>query len=432
MKHYLNLKSKIKNLPFLKSEFNRNVLTLTSGTAIAQAIPILVSPILTRLYSPSDFGTLALFISITSIVSVISCGRYELAIMLPEKDEDAINVAAVAFIFNVVTSFLFLLFIIFLGDWLLKVLKAESLKGWIYLAPLTVFFMGIFNILNYTNNRFKLYKDIAKANVYKSVAMSVLQIAVASLKVGAVGLLSGHIFSQFVANAKLLKNIFMRNKLTCIDFKEIKFFFKRYINFPKYSMWAGLMNVCAYQIVNLLIGSYYGQIALGHYYLAQRVLLTPSVFVGTSISQVFFKKAVDEKNETGKTIQTFKNTLKKLLIISAPVFFITFLFVKPIFTLIFGKEWANAGLYAMILTPMYAVRFVSSVLSMVYIICEYQKIEIIINFIIILVSIVGIFIFYSMLSYLYFISVILCISYLAFIFIYRKLSLMGNGYERIS
>jgi O-antigen/teichoic acid export membrane protein len=146
----------------LKSEFNRNVLILAGGTAVAQAVPILISPILTRLYTPEDFGALAVFISITSIVGVIVNGRYELAIMLPEKDEDAINVAAVAFLFNVFVSGLFFLFILFFGDWLLEVLNAQNLGKLIYLAPLAVFLIGVFNILKYTNNRFKLYKDIQK------------------------------------------------------------------------------------------------------------------------------------------------------------------------------------------------------------------------------------------------------------------------------
>jgi len=42
-----------------QSKFTRNVLTLMTGTAIAQAIPVAISPILTRLYS---WGVLALFV----------------------------------------------------------------------------------------------------------------------------------------------------------------------------------------------------------------------------------------------------------------------------------------------------------------------------------------------------------------------------------
>jgi O-antigen/teichoic acid export membrane protein len=77
-----------------------------TGTTIAQAIPIAISPILTRLYSPDDFGIFALYMSITSITGVVSTGRYELAVMLPKKDEDAMNIAVLSvFIALVVYQF---------------------------------------------------------------------------------------------------------------------------------------------------------------------------------------------------------------------------------------------------------------------------------------------------------------------------------------
>ena len=83
-----------------KSEFSRNVLTLMTGTTIAQAIPIAISPILTRIYTPEDFGMFALYMSVASILSVVATGRYELAIMLPKKDEDAVNIVALSIIIS--------------------------------------------------------------------------------------------------------------------------------------------------------------------------------------------------------------------------------------------------------------------------------------------------------------------------------------------
>jgi len=88
------MKSKLKP----KSEFSRNVLTLMTGTTIAQAIPIAISPILTRIYTPEDFGVFALFIAIVGFFSVIASARYEQAILIPKKDEDAINIFALGFI----------------------------------------------------------------------------------------------------------------------------------------------------------------------------------------------------------------------------------------------------------------------------------------------------------------------------------------------
>lgn len=70
---------------YFKSEFNKNVTTLFTGTVIAQAIPIAISPILSRLYSPDEFGVWALYVSLVMFFSVFSTGRYQFAIMLPKE-----------------------------------------------------------------------------------------------------------------------------------------------------------------------------------------------------------------------------------------------------------------------------------------------------------------------------------------------------------
>ena len=403
----------------LKSEFNKNVLILAGGTAVAQAVPVLISPILTRLYTPEDFGAFAIFVSITSVISVISCGRYELAVMLPEKDEDAINVAAVAFLFNVFINALFFLFILFFGDWLLGVLNAKNLGCLMYLAPLSVFLTGTFSILNYTNNRFKLYKDISKANVYKALAGAVVQIVMGVLKFGATGLVSGQILSQLASNTKLFFNI--KHLLRNVDKDKLKNMGIRYINFPKYSLWAGLLNTTGYQLVNVLIGTFYGQTQLGYYYLAFRVLGMPASFIGSSISQVFYKQAVDEKNKSGNCEITFKNTFKKLLIISIPIFVIMFLIVQPIFSIIFGNNWKTSGLYAMILTPMFAIRFISSVLSIITSIYQKLKLELLINFLLVTFPVILIFQKFEFKLFLIIYSLVLSIMYFLFLILYYKI-----------
>ena len=83
----------------VRSDFSKNVLTLISGTTIAQGITIAISPILSRIYSPSDFGIFAAFSSVIAMISLIIGGRYEVAILLPKKDEDAANLFALSVFF---------------------------------------------------------------------------------------------------------------------------------------------------------------------------------------------------------------------------------------------------------------------------------------------------------------------------------------------
>ena len=80
------------------SEFSKNVITLFTGTTLAQALPIAVAPILTRLYTPEDFGVFAIFFSITTLFSTIVTARYELAIVLPHEPAEAIHLKNFAFL----------------------------------------------------------------------------------------------------------------------------------------------------------------------------------------------------------------------------------------------------------------------------------------------------------------------------------------------
>ncbi len=361
-----------------KSEFTRNVLTLMIGTTIAQAIPIAISPILTRLYTPEDFGVLALFTSITSILGTIATGRYELAIMLPKKDEDAINIFALGFIINVAISLLTLILVIIFHKHFIHLLNNKGISVWLYFIPFAVFFIGLFNLLNYYNIRQKEFKDLAKATVFKSVVLSIVQINIGFIKQGASGLVLGQFFSQVAANSKLIKNI-TKNKelLSSINRAKIFSLAKKYKNFPMYSMPGALTSTFSKNFTEILISTFFGIATLGFYSLTNRVLSVPVTLIGNSISQVYFQQAADEAKKEGNAIKAFRSTAKKLLIIAIPFFLILYFVVEDIFIFIFGEQWQIAGLYAKIIIPFIFVNFIFTPLSSTYDIFDGLKIELI-------------------------------------------------------
>ena len=360
-----------------KSEFSRNVLTLMTGTTVAQAIPIAISPILTRIYSPEDFGLLALFVAITAILGSIATARYELAIMLPEADDDAINVAALGVVISAAISLLLFLPAFFLNEKISAILENEQIGFWLYFVPVVVFLLGMFNVLNYLNTRKKLYKDIAKANVMKSVGLASAQLSIGFVKAGATGLISGQIIAHFVANYRLTVNALKNYDIGKVNVGEIKKVAKRYINFPKFSMWAILANSLAYNLTNILISLYYSVATLGFYSFAQKMLGMPSSLIGRSIGQVYFQQAVAEKQKTGKAVHTFAKTSKKLFLFSA-VIFIPMYFILPLaFEVIFGSEWRTSGEFAQITLPFVAMQFIAAALSNTNNVFEKQKIALV-------------------------------------------------------
>lgn len=359
-------------------EFTRNVLTLLTGTTIAQAIPVLIAPVLTRLYSPKDFGLAALFFSVTSILGVIANGRYELAIVLPVEDEDAINITALAILIALSLSILLLFIVIVFNHQIVVLLKCQEIAPWLYFAPLVVFLTGLFNALNYFHVRIKSFKKIATANVYRSIVSATVQLGLGFLKAGATGLISGQIMSSITGNSTLgytlIKNKKLLSKINRTDIKRLA---KRYIDFPKFSTWSSLANTLSYNLTNIFISTVYSASTLGLYSMGNTAIGMPSSLVGNAVGQVFFEKANEERNRTGCAVHTFNSTFRGLMLIAVPTFVVLYFIVEDLFAFVFGEEWRVAGQYAKIMLPLFFARFVTAPISTTNIVFEKQKIGLI-------------------------------------------------------
>lgn len=410
-----------------KSDFSLDVLTLMTGTTIAQAIPIAISPLLTRIYAPEDFGVYSIFIAITSILGSLATGRYELAIVLPEKEEDAINLLALSIIITTMVSLFLSIMILFFKDQLFLYLGNDNLKEWIFIVPVSIFLTGFYNALNYYNVRNKKYKDISNAVIIKAVSISSIQLSLGLLKSGAAGLITGQLVSQFFGNSALIRNLLAdKGQLSTISKNKITKLALKYKKFPQFSLWAGLLNSLSVHLTNILISSYFSIATLGLYAFVQRILGTPSALIGNSFGQVFLQAATKEKQESGKAINTFKLMFKKLIIIGLPTFIILFIVVEDLFALIFGEPWRLAGEYAQILSVLFAVTFISSPFSMIMTVFEKQKQALLINTIL-LFSSIGILLISFQLGlnfkeFLVIFTVVMSVDYLMFLYYYFRLA----------
>lgn len=361
----------------MKSKFTRNILTLLTGSTLAQALPIAITPILTRIYTPSDFGIFAIFLSITTILGSIANGRYELAVVLPEKEEDAINIAILGIIISIAISLLLLIIVILFNSQIVGLLEVDGIGDWLYLVPFSVLFIGIFNILNYLNTRLNFYKNIAVANVKKSVVLSVSQLGLSGVFKSGGGLILGQFLSYLMSNYSLYKSVRKNIVVKNISVFEVKKMAKKYIDFPKYSAPAILANTLSYQLLNILISIFYSSSILGFYSLVQRVMGMPSTLVGNAVSQVYFQQANQDRLKTGSCYQIFKKTTIKLSVLSILMFIPAYFFIQPLFVFVFGKDWLIAGVYAQILIPFFAVRFIVAAVTVTNSIFEKQKISLI-------------------------------------------------------
>lgn len=363
----------MKHLP--KGGFGWNVLTLMTGTTIAQAIPIAISPILTRLYTPDEFGLLALFLSIASLFAVLATGRYDLPIMLPEKDEDAASLLVATFILiSIITPLLFFLISIFNKDISLY-LKNNEISKWLYLIPLSVLFTASYSVLTCWSNRQKKFKRLSVNRIVCSSTISSINLTMGFARYGVSGLIAGNLAGQGTAVSILGWRVFKEDKkiFSSISLKRIKQQAKRYVRFPLISLPADFMNVAAQQAPILMLSLLFNPLIVGLFSLTQRVLALPLTFISQSILGVFQERASRDYNIFGNCKDIYLKTFKSLLYVSI-VPFILFFFTAPwLFSFIFGRSWYNAGVYAQILSPLFFFRFISSPLSYVLYITEKQN-----------------------------------------------------------
>lgn len=368
-----NSKFNIKNSKLIpRSEFSLNVLTLMTGTTIAQAIPIAISPILTRIYTPEDFGVFAMYMALVSIIAVIATGRYELAIMLPKKQEDAFQITVLANLITlIVCSVLFGIVIIF-NQQIATLLQTPEVAPWLYLLPLSVLVTGLYQSANYWHNRNKRYRNIAVNRVVQSGSTVTTQLGLAFV-IQSAGLIVGQLLGQLLALLYFIKTYFSKDHSQYkTNGLKIKYLAKRYNKFPKIDVPTAFTNVAANQAPNILLSALFSASTAGFYYLTQRVLQAPITLISGSVLDVFKQRASEDYKKNRHCREIFKKTFWALLIMALPPSIVLFFIIEDVFVWVFGEPWREAGTYAQILIPALFLRFMANPLSFMLYIAEKQ------------------------------------------------------------
>lgn len=357
------------------NSFSGNVLTLVSGTTFAQSISILAAPILTRLYAPEAFGIVALFASITGILGVVACMRYELAIMLPERDEEAANLLGVSLGFTLLISLLLVPLVWWGRAPLVKWLNAPALANYLWLVPLAVLIHGIFIALNYWNTRTKHFGRLSIATVTSSLTTTPLTLGLGFAGHATAGSMIGAgIAGQAVATSVLGGQIWRDDRsvfIKSIRWRAMWDGMKRHKKFPLISTWSALMNTISAQLPALLLASFFSTTVVGFFALGHRLLSMPMGLIGGAIAQVFFQRAAEAKNK-GTLPVVVGSVFLRLVAIGLFPLLLVMVIGKDIFSVVFGSQWAVAGIYAQILAPWIIFQFISSPISTLFSVLELQ------------------------------------------------------------
>lgn len=341
------------------SHFAKNVAILFSGTAIALAIPIAVSPVLTRIYSPDEFGLLAIYSACVMVLSVIATARFELAITLPDQDSDAANLVILTLKLCTFISLLLFIPILLFGRDIAASLGHEKLTPWLYLLPLSVIATGAFSAFQFWYNRLSHYKIIAMNRVQQSLLMAVSQVGFGLGQLNG-GLLIGSIFANLTFTSWVAQRLWQTQKTlfkSATPQDQLRLA-RRYLSHPKYIAPSQLIGVTAQQIPLLIMSSVYSLTTAGFFSLAFRLVSLPTTLVASAIGDVYRQKIAEEYNHNGEFRSTFLKTLGATAILALLPSLILYVAAPTLFALLFGESWRIAGEYAQILIISAYVQFI--------------------------------------------------------------------------
>jgi len=346
---------------FRKSEILQNASILVSGTIMAQAIPILLQPFFRRYFSPHDFGVYSVYSSLIGILLVISSFRYEQAIVLPKRNRDASVLVTSSILFSFVFSFLLFIAIILFRKWIGGVLNLDDSDGFIlYLIPIGVFLLSVFQVFNFWLIRQKKFVKISVNKLVRRIVEGGAQSAAALIhypKGLVLGDVAGQVGNAVTSAYQSVRCGYSPKHFSIARSRELLI---RYSDFPRYSLAPALCSTIGFLLPVVLINRFYLPEQAGFFDLAKLILSVPMALIATSISSVVLQKA----SESYRLGRSFVDELKPLtaivFVISVAEVLLIALAGKDIFRVFFGKIWETSGIISQLLVWPFALNFITS------------------------------------------------------------------------
>lgn len=334
------------------------------GTLIGQALPVLFSPILTRLYSPAEFGTFGLFTSFITIFIGIITLRYDLTIVLPKKNTDSIVLLDISIIASLLGMILLYVILFSFGKYISSFIKNDEISSWYFAIPLVIFFGGIIRSFTYLTVRQKRFYLNAKGKAVQTIFTVLIAVlyGIGKLKhngliiSSSIGYFVGFLYYQLFLGKYMIKVPIFRGKVLINLAKE-------YSDYPKYNTIPSLLNNIVNLIPLVFISRYFNAQILGFFSLSFRVVYLPLNLIATSLTQVLTEK-ISSLYKLGKGFVSYniKIGLSLFALGIIPVLILVF-WGQGIFSFLFGKEWTVAGQMTRIIIIPFFIRFIVIPLS---------------------------------------------------------------------
>ena len=331
------------------SRFARHVAILTSGAAAGYALTALAAPVLSRLFDPAQFGLLALFTSVLSILTEGASARYGLAIVLPAEDEDAANLLLLAGGIVLAVSAFTLLPIALGAAPLARGLGEARLAAYLWWMPAALLATGLAETLSFWSTRRRAFPVISISQMARSAGASIAQVVAGLLGLGTGGLIGGRIAGEATGMLSLGWPVWRsdgRLIARAASLTRVRALARAYADFPKFSLPQALVNAFSQSVPVFLLAYFFDARVVGLYAMAHRLLQLPSRFIGQSVRQVFLQQA-SEAHQKGMGLAPMAARATLGLVALGIVPAVAVVLLGPgLFGYVLGSEWIETGTYA--------------------------------------------------------------------------------------
>lgn len=361
-----------------RRSFAADVLKLASGTATAQVVSVLSAPFLAHLFPPAAFGDAALFVAITGVISTVVGMRYEVAIVLPESDEDAANAMAVSLCFVLLVSGMTALLSFTAGVPLLRLFHGQDLSGYLWLVPVTVLLNGIYAALYYWSVRKNYFGHFSISQIVSTIFFVLVQLIAGLAGYGTRGtIIYATVGAAAISTVILLTaswwpwaKLFVRS----VRWGEMVAMLKRYVSFPKFNTASELLHNVSTLLPTFFLAAFFTPTIVGFYAMGNRLLRIPVNLIGTNVATVFFRRVAEAKN-SGSVTAPVERVFRYLSVLTVFPCLLLCLVGRDVFVVTLGSKWAEAGVYSQILSPWLLFWFVSIPLGTALSVLEKQALE---------------------------------------------------------
>lgn len=334
----------------MASPLLKNALKLSSSNVILYLLPLVVTPILSRLYTPVDFAAWGIFSSVFTLISPIMAGCYDYAIVREQNEKEIPYIGICCLIVSILT--ISLLCFVFYGGKILNIEFFIQFPGFQYLV-LYLFLHIIILIIQNVLNRTGQYTLYSIGNVITGLSQAILRILFGCLIIIPLGLIAGTVYANIIALIFFLtfvfssstKELFRIERFKLLKLKETFIKLKR---FPLYDAPGLLLGFSAFSLPIIILSLYYSRADIGYYSLIIQLLLLPMSFIGSALGKVYYQQISQCANSEIKYISL------KMVKICVPLACSPLLFLclggSYLIPLFLGSEWDMSAKFAIYLS----------------------------------------------------------------------------------